>query len=340
MKRINLLLTGCGCPGTFGTVYALRENEDGRKFRIVGTDCQPDRVGRYIVDQFVRVPKAADPEYLNFITTVCKVEHIDLILPQTTAEVQVLAGMNKVICSPVPMNDKYLLYEVAKDLKVPLPDYRLIGDREELFRSVFELGYPEKKVVVKPRVGCGGRGVRILQSGLTKEEYLQDKPDALRTSMIEFSTIFKDESVPELLISEYLPGKEYTIDCFRGKNGFVSISRERKEIRSGISFDNKVLYNRYFRDFCGKLAEKLNLLYCFGFQFKENREGIPCLLECNPRVQGTMVVSMFAGFNVIYNSVLEALGEDVNTKFQIKEVEFKRYWGGIAIDKGKIIGKI
>jgi carbamoyl-phosphate synthase large subunit len=340
MKRINLLLTGCGCPGTFGTVYALRENEDGRKFKIVGTDVKSDRVGRYIIDKFYRVPQATDPEYLNLMFTIQKLEHIDLILPQTTAESQALVGMDKVVCSPVPANDKYLLYEVAKDLKIPLPDYKLIGDREELFRSVFELGYPDKKVVVKPRVGCGGRGVRILQSGLTKEEYLQDKPDPLRTNMIEFSTIFKDESVPELLVSEYLPGKEYTIDCFRGKNGFVSIARERKEIRSGISFDNKVLYNRYFRGCCGKLAEKLNLLYCFGFQFKENSEGIPCLLECNPRVQGTMVVSMFAGFNVIYNSVKEALGEDVQTKFQVIEVDFKRYWGGIALDKDKIIGKI
>jgi carbamoyl-phosphate synthase large subunit len=343
MKKINLLLTGCGCPGTFGTVYALRNNQDGRKFRIVGTDVQPNRVGKYIVDRFYRVPLAVDPEYINFISTICKVEHIDLILPQTTAEVQVLAGMDKVICSPSVQiaNDKYLLYKEAEKAKVPIPKYRLISDRKELFNAVFDFGYPDKKVVVKPRVSCGGRGLKIIDSTYwNKENYLNEKPDPYRTSFYDFSTIFKEDIMPELLISEYLPGKEYTIDCFRGKNGFVSIVRERKEIRSGISFDNKVIYSRYFRGLCGKLAEKLNLLYCFGFQFKGNDEGTPVLLECNPRVQGTMVVSMFAGFNVIYNAVKEALGEEVKTKFQIKEVEFKRYWGGIAIENGKIMGKI
>jgi carbamoyl-phosphate synthase large subunit len=54
------------------------------------------------------------------------------------------------------------------------------------------------------------------------------------------------------------------------------------------------------------LAHELDLKYAFGFQFKGGK-----LLECNPRVQGTMMASTFAGANIIYSAVKYALGEEV-----------------------------
>ena len=46
-----------------------------------------------------------------------------------------------------------------------------------------------------------------------------------------------------------------------------------------------------------------------------------------------MVASLFAGFNMIYYSVREILGEPVSLqKIVLKDaVEFKRYWGGVGI---------
>ncbi len=57
------------------------------------------------------------------------------------------------------------------------------------------------------------------------------------------------------------------------------------------------------------------------------------ILESNPRIQGTMVASTYAGFNMIYYSVKEALGYSLEIP-DIKicdNTHIKRYWGAIAI---------
>jgi carbamoyl-phosphate synthase large subunit len=60
-------------------------------------------------------------------------------------------------------------------------------------------------------------------------------------------------------------------------------------------------------------------------------QGIPKVLECNPRVQGTMAASVFSGVNVIWMSVREAIHQplDIGQKTLYKS-EFYRYWGGLG----------
>jgi carbamoyl-phosphate synthase large subunit len=80
-----------------------------------------------------------------------------------------------------------------------------------------------------------------------------------------------------------------------------------------------------------KLAKALGLRYAFGFQFKLDQDGTPKILECNPRVQGTMVASVFSGVNVVWMSVREALGYPVRSiPKKLKSSEFYRYWGGLG----------
>lgn len=47
-----VLITGAGAPGIAGTVFALRENPDGKAFRIISTDINENAVGKYLTDNF------------------------------------------------------------------------------------------------------------------------------------------------------------------------------------------------------------------------------------------------------------------------------------------------
>ena len=116
------------------------------------------------------------------------------------------------------------------------------------------------------------------------------------------------------------------------------IPRIRESIRSGISFEVRVDMRQDLIGWSEKLAKSLNLEFCFGFQFKLDNKGIPKILESNPRVQGTMIASTFAGFNMIYFAIKSALGEKINPKFTINDgVRFIRYWGGVGIHNEKSI---
>ena len=86
-----------------------------------------------------------------------------------------------------------------------------------------------------------------------------------------------------------------------------------------------------------RAAKDLGLRYAFGFQFKLDYADVPKVLECNPRVQGTMVASVFGGTNVIWLSVKEALGPPVESlPAEQKESEFYRFWGGIGVSESGI----
>jgi carbamoyl-phosphate synthase large subunit len=348
----NILITGGGAPGIAGTIYALKNNPDKKRFKIVTADMKDDPVGKYLSDSFYLLPSPESTDYLSVLKKIIEKESISVILPQTTREIEFYSKNKellnnsgvKVIVSDHKgiqrANDKYHILLACKEIGIPFPAFFLVKSVNEMKEAIKSLGYPEKKVVVKPRFSNGLRGVRILtKEGLSFTNYIHEKPDGLEIDLNNFLQIFSNEpasNFPELLVTEYLPGKEYTVDVFRNQQISVVIPRERKSIRSGITFETEIDLSRSdLITYSKLLAEHLNLTYCFGFQFKLDKKGLPKILESNPRVQGTMVASLFAGFNMIYYSVKEILGEEVpneNIKLKDKTV-FKRFWGGVGISE-------
>lgn len=354
MADAVVLVTGAGAPGIAGTIYALQENPERKTFRIISTDINEDAVGKYLTDAFYQVPPPEEDDYIRSLERIVRDEDVDVIIPQTTKEIFILAehvdyfrslGTEVVVSSAISIktaNDKYRLLERAKQINIPCPRYYLTDSETTLREAVDLLGYPRKKVVVKPRISHGMRGLRILsEESWNVDQLLNSKPEGLEIDMDSLVQISSRGKWPELIVTEYLPGEEYTIDVFRGRTTVV-IPRKRCSIRSGISFDAEVELRKDLIEYSTELAAALNLKYCFGFQFKMSQDGIPKLLECNPRVQGTMVASVMAGFNLIYHAVMEALGVPAaadGTKIK-NGTRFVRYWGGVGVSDGRIIGKV
>lgn len=353
---ISIIITGAGAPGIAGTIYSIRNNPEQAKFKIITTDINNDVVGKYMSDAFYKVPPPElQEEYINSLRDIIEKENVKVILPQTTRELFVLAKYKdkfskigvKIVVSDYRVieeaNDKFLLLEKSKSIGIPYPLYYLTKSEEEFISAVKSLGYPKQKVVVKPRVSNGMRGLRIITEDLWNvERFINEKPEGIEVSLESLLRILKNGRWPELLVTEYLEGPEYTVDLFRNKEGILAIPRLRKQIRSGITFEAQVALRQDLIEYSRKLAEALGLEYCFGFQFKLSHDGVPKILECNPRVQGTMVVSAFAGFNMIYYAVKEALGfhVDIYNVELIDGLQFKRYWGGIGIAGDELLGRI
>lgn len=345
-QMVTVLVTGGGAPGIVGTLYALRHNPDGRTVRIITCDMRPDAVGKYLADSFYVVPPAESPDFVKALLEISINEHVDVVLPQVTRELLPLAehvslfekrGIKIAIALKASIqqaNDKWAVLQAAKRCGVPCPESVLTKTEGELLQAVQELGYPARKVVVKPCLSNGLRGLRILsEEPWNVARFLTQKPDPLEIPLEGLLAILRNGEWPELVVQEFLPGLEYTVDVFRGRHGTTAIPRLREEIRSGITFKAKVELRPDLQLYAAKLAEELDLKYAFGFQFKVSSEGTPKLLECNPRVQGTMVVAVFAGANVIWWAIREALGEKVQPKDpepHVDGVRFIRYWGGIA----------
>ena len=138
----------------------------------------------------------------------------------------------------------------------------------------------------------------------------------------------------EIMVEEYLPGEEYTVDILADSgNPLLVIPRLREQIKLGVSFRGKVIKDQEIIDYSKKIVNKLKLHGLVGLQFKRDKNKIPKILESNPRLQGTNVLSAASGVNLPYLAVKLLLGE----KFEVPEPKWGtgmvRYWGEIFYDE-------
>ena len=350
MKKLNILLTGGGSPGIAGTIFSLRNNYDKRELKIICTDAKENCAGKYLADGFYQIPRAIETDiYLEKLLEICILEKIDIILPQNTVELIILAeNKNKFSRSGIEIvisdadklslaNNKYELLRICQEIGIPYPKYFLVNNKEQLIKAAKKLGWPQKTFIIKPPSSNGSRGLRIIDDNKDyKQLFFNEKPTSLYTKFLNLLEMIGDSFEP-LLAMEYLVGEEVTIDLFRDESTFISIPRIREEIRSGISFQNLAVKRDDLINYSKILADHLNLKFCFGFQFKYDFNGLPKILECNPRVQGTMVFATLMGANIIYSAIKSCLGEPLPEFSLVWDTRLLRYWGAIGINSNGII---
>jgi len=351
MDDIAVLITGVGAPGVKGTIFSLVNNSDNRRIKIVGTDIMTGVIGQFLCDKFYQIAKPATSEYLMELLSICEKESIDVILPQNTLELSILAkhkdefnelGSNIAISSSSAIdisNNKFKLLSLAKEIGVPTTDFYLVDNFENLVNCAEKLGWPNEQIIIKPPISNGMRGLRVINESVNiKELFYTEKPNNINITMDGLRSILGDY-FPSLLVMDYLPKDEYTVDILNA-DLITVIPRKRDLIRSGITFNGTTEENYDIIKYSKKLTQKTGLEYAHGFQFKLDDNGIPRLLESNPRIQGTMVLSTLAGANIIYGAVKHALNEFVG-EFDIKwGTRLIRYWGGIGVYGKNIIGPI
>jgi carbamoyl-phosphate synthase large subunit len=349
MRNLKIVITGVGAPGISGTIYSLKNNYDSRSINLVGTDISSDAVGKYFCNKFYQIPNANSKEdYLKALSNIVDIEKPDVIMPQNTSELETLAenkelfekrGVKIVVSnkgSIVKSNNKFYLLNLCRDNNISYPEFRIANNITDLKNSIKELGWPSKRVIVKPPVSNGMRGFRIIDEHIDhKKSFYSEKPDNSIIRLAELENILGYD-FPELLVTEFLPGEEYSVDIFRTKDRVNVIPRKRTKIRSGITFNGILEKNEEIINVSTKLSELLDMEFCYGLQFKMDSSNKPQLLECNPRVQGTMVMSTIAGANLIYSAVKYSLNETI-PEFNIDwKSSFYRYWGGIGINGNEV----
>jgi len=115
----------------------------------------------------------------------------------------------------------------------------------------------------------------------------------------------------DMLILEYLPGKEYTVDCFSNRYHklICAIPRERSRTIQGISVHTQVETDDAIVKACREIAlcisDICSMIGCWFFQVKYNKENKLCLLEIAPRVAGAMCCTRNLGINLPCLSLYE-----------------------------------
>jgi carbamoyl-phosphate synthase large subunit len=313
----TILVTGCGAPGTFGTYRMLHDNPDNEKVKIIGTDMDENAMGRFDADEFHITPPAVQFHYFAELNKIIKLEKVDVVVPQNTMELVLLANKLETpavlnnYASVVNSNNKKNLLNRAKEIKVPIPDTFIVDNVRDFYNAYDSITKDGgNSVFVKMPVNHGSRGTRQVVVGYKPADYFMNKPNGMTISSLDIDMLYETHPNFVLLVQEELPGPEYTVDAMGYDGWYEAVPRHRMRIKNGITHVGEVENRLDIIRYSKMLSEHLDLNYPHGFQFKEGSDGQMKLLECNPRVQGTMIATHYAGWNILWDGVRMALGMD------------------------------
>lgn len=230
----------------------------------------------------------------NFITELNKLiekENIRLIFPtDDTASLHLVERADEIKAKIISAD-----YRTNYICRYKRETYQLFKDEffcPEIYETTLDdIKYP---VFAKPNVGQGAQGVKLIESQDVHKEYLNRDQD--------------------LIFAEYLPGKEYTIDCFTDRKGDLLFAgvRERTEVKMGISFRSRQAeLTEEVKRIADTINQKLKFRGLWFFQLKEDAQGKLKLLEISTRTAGTMGFFRHKGVNLPLLSVCDALDMDV-----------------------------
>ena len=323
MKDITVLITAAGNVFMPGTTACLRNNGE-RNIRLIGADMSDDPTMLNMVDAYYAVPRGDDPSYIDVLLDICRKEKVDVVLPIMSVELEKLSVSRdkfesigtKISVSNIDglrvANDKLKLLSYMRDREYPCAQFYSIKTLNELDEAVFKLGYPLKKVCVKATNASGSRGFRILNANTSMfDKFFNDKPSSSEMKLEEFRQILAEKNkFPELLVMEYLPGAEFTVDALADKGKVLECCcRKGLHMENSIMLDSQVVKRTDIEKLCSNIITDLNLDGNIGFDIKERANGIPIIMECNPRITAGVPVFYYAGVNLPYLCVKKILGE-------------------------------
>lgn len=287
----NVLVFPCGSEIGLEIHNSLKY---AKGVKLIGASSVPDH-GKFVYRNYVQIESSVGDEgFLAELRSVVSAESIDFIFPAFDTLIEALAGL-----SPADLGGATVIGSAAETNLITryksrtyeaLRPHRFVPDTFNV-DSVSESDFP---VFLKPDSGYGSRGIAIAAT----VSQLREKLDA----------------DPHLIAVEYLPGPEYTVDCFTDRHGALRFvgPRIRQRIKNGIAVSSSTIE---LTDEIQGIAERINETLSFRgqwfFQVKESRDGQLKLLEIGPRVAGTMNLYRNRGVNLPLLSLLDRQGFDV-----------------------------
>ena len=281
---------------------------------LTGVDMRPESAGRFLCDGFALVPAGADPGYLDRLLEVVERERIDVVFPQSSAEVgPISAGLERfgvpVLVAPAEAvrraSDKAETSRLADELGIPQPRTIEARDAAAFTAAAAELGYPDADVCMKPLEGKGTRGFRVLSAGIDRRhQLLNARPGELLPLSLEEAVEILDggEGFPAMLVMELVEGDELAVDalCASGRT-LVASAKTREAFRAGLAMEFRIIDRPDLLGYSRALVEAIGLDHLVNVQFLGDR-----LLEINPRIS-TLIYQ--PDLNLPWLAVRRALGE-------------------------------
>lgn len=314
---------------TFTTAYhyvdRIRNNPDRQPFTIYTSHPKYHSLMLQAGDYSEVEPKLNMNDYADYCLDFCRKHEIDLFIPHYGLDViaehaaafeeqgiKVMLGGDAHQLKIV--SDKGELFNAMAQVEgVTLPDYYIVHSLSQFLDAYEQLRAKGHKVCFKPVHGEGGAGFWIVN----------EERKTLR-SLYEFVTpqlhieevirlLSEQDQFEPLMVMEYMRGPEYSIDCLGTRDQLLA-AVPRKKVEGRV---RALEHNEELIQLAHQIHKHIPLQYNFNVQVMY-QDGVPKLLELNPRMSGGLYMSCLSGIDFPYLAVKLLL----NQPFEVPTPEY------------------
>ena len=282
-KKLNILFTCAGRRVALLDEFRRAMSDLGIQGTVLAADITGATAAMKMADRSFILPKADDSDYVEAVSKLVSSHSIGLIIPVTDMDLYPLAvnrgalrniGCEVMVCDPG-------VIDICKD-KIRFMDFldaASIPSLRTMTPDQFEKN-PFYPCFVKPVHGSAGTGAMKIENRARLDHHLH---------------LFEQE----MLVQEYIPGSEYTIDLFCDSKGLVKsvVPRVRLEIRCGEVDKSVTVDDNDLVVAATQLATSFDAgvrgMMCF--QCRRSSSGEIYFFDANPRFGGGSLLSIAAG---------------------------------------------
>lgn len=301
---MNILVTAIGSFSAMCVINSLK----AKGHKVIGCDIYPGEwhAETSRCDGFYQAPFATKgKEYIKFLLDTAKSENINMIIPLTDLEIDVL---NR---SRVCFDDKGVILAMPskKTLEIARDKYKLFlqfeKDCEIPTVPTFKVGtdiIPNDILpcIAKPYNGRSSEGLKKIYSS---EELV---------SVINNT---------QYIIQHLIEGPVYTVDYVRNSHSGNSFSVPRQELlrtKNGAGTTVYIFEDNDLQKMVDHIGKQLDINGCVNMEFIKNNE-LYYLIDINPRFSAGVAFSSVAGYDMVNSHIACHTNEEICPSIKIDE---------------------
>ena len=326
IKNHKLILTCVGGRLIYDIIKALKDAND-YSLTLIGIDQNKQAHGRLLCDKFYKVPNVEiEPKkWLKKILEICEKEKAKIIIPLSDGEAKVIAKNYKLFSSKKILtsakdirfinliSNKFDMMSFLKKKNINVGSFVEIDSLDDIKYYANNFGYPQKKLVLKPKFGRGSRGVIICDSNKKKfEDLLTDRfcgvgdIDSIKKKLIQLKL-----SVKDYIMMPYYGNKIFDVDCIAKRGKLIEVAVRERQLKNPLmptSTGHKIKMDKRIENYVKKLCGVFKVDGPADFDIVKDDKGKPILLDSGCRFSGSVGGSYNAGKNMLSQLLRFLLG--------------------------------
>lgn len=263
-----------------------------------------------------RTTPAHEAAYVDWCLNFARTHQVDVFVPQRArtavarrATEFAALGVRLALAADADtletIDDKSRFYAAAAAAHLPTPVVHTVNSVEAFDQAVADVRGRGLDVCIKPPRGVFGKGYWRLKDDASLFSQLMTPDDReIQTRVVRDAVHEMRGAMPSLLVMQYMPGDEWSVDCVCRDGELIDgVARRKTGATQTLESEGPAF------EIARQVARVFTLSNLVNIQLKSSAmdRDEPLVLEINPRMSGGCLYAELAGLNLPHLQLLNAL---------------------------------